>query len=368
MPILFFAEVGFRTGGGTIGTVILAILAATLAQTADAIYPSEHWESRTPEAVGLDVAKLDAMRDFMGGRGCVVRHGYLVYSWGDVEKAGDVASALKPWIAHFVFVAVEDGLLPSVDARVVDYAPCLNDLNADLDYKDRAITFRHMANQVSCYGVREAPGTAFDYNDWQMALLRDTLFLEVFGKTAETVSDTVLHPRLTDILQCEDNPSFVPNSGRLAVSPRDFARFGLLYLHGGSWNGQQLLSREHVTEITTSPVPNTIPRTAAEAAEMCPGQRTIGSQRIPDNQTEHEGSYSWLWWTNGENADGERLWPDAPHDIFAALGHKNGMRGMAVFPSHDMVVSWNDTKLGGMPEKPEPLNTVFQLAAEAVVR
>lgn len=353
-----------------VGTLILNVMAAVLAQPADTMYPAEHWETRAPEAVGLDTAKLDAMRDFMGGRGCVVRNGYLVYAWGDMVKAGDVASALKPWITHFVFVAVEEGLLPSVDARVAEYAPCLNDLNADLDHKDRAITFRHMANQTSCYGVREAPGTAFDYNDWQMALLWDTLFVGVYGNQMETIDETVLHPRLTDVLQCEDGPTFLAfgpgeRAGRLAVSPRDFARFGLLYLRGGSWNGKQLLSRDHVTQITTSPVPNTIPRTAGEEAAMCPGQRTIGSQRVPDNQTEHEGSYSWLWWINGENADGERLWPDAPRDIFAALGHKNGMRGMAVFPSQDVIVSWNDTNLGDMPEKPEPLNTVFRLVAEA---
>jgi hypothetical protein len=341
-----------------------------LAAHAQSVFPAEHWESRTAADVGLDAATLDAMREFMGGRGCIVRRGYLVYEWGDITKANDVASALKPWITHFLFVAVEERLLPSVEARVVEYAPCLIDLNSDLNFKDRQITFQHMANQTSCYGVRESPGDAFDYNDWQMALFWDTLFLNVYGATMETVDDAVLRPRLTDRLQCEDSPTFLAfgpgdRAGRFAVSPRDFARFGLLYLRGGNWDGEQLISKEHVAQITTSPLPNTIPRTTGEEAEMCPGQRTIGSQKVPDDQTPHEGSYSWLWWVNGVNADGERLWPDAPHDIFAALGHKNGMRGMAVFPSLDIVLSWNDTNLGNMPEKPEPLNTVFRLIAEA---
>lgn len=354
----------------TIATVFFAL---SLAACGQGVFPAEHWQTRTPEDVGLDAAKLDAVRDFMGGRGCVVRHGYLVYEWGDIAKASDVASALKPWITHFLFVAVEEGLLPSVDARVAEYAPCLSDLNAALDHKDRKMTFRHMANQTSCYGVREDPGTAYDYNDWQMALLWDTLLLKVYGATMETADETVLHPRLTDTIQCEDNPSFLAfgpgdRAGRVAVSPRDFARFGLLYLNGGNWKGDRLISKEHVAQITASPVPNGIPRTAGEEAEMCPGQRTIGSQRVPDNQASHEGSYSWLWWINGVNGEGERLWTDAPHDIFAALGHKNGMRGMAVFPSLDMIVSWNDTALGDMPEKPEPLNTAFRLFAEAAAR
>lgn len=334
------------------------------------VLPGKTWETRTPVDVGLDAAKLDAIRDFMGGRGCVVRHGYLVYSWGDITTADDVASALKPWISHFLFVAVEEGLLPSVDARVAEYAPCLESLNPELGYKDRAITFRHMANQISCYGVKEAPGTAFDYNDWQMALFWDTLFLKVYGASHESVDEKVLHARLTNALQCEDNPSFLAfgpgdRAGRLAVSPRDFARFGLLYLHEGNWNGKQLIRAEHAREATTSPVSVAIPRTRGEAAELCPDQRTMGSQKIPDNQTDHDGSYSWLWWVNGVDAEGNRKWPDAPRDLFAALGHRNGMRGMAVIPSLDLIVSWNDTALGDMSEEPEPLATVFSLLAQA---
>ena len=34
----------------------------------------------------MHVGRLDPLRDFVGGRGCVVRRGYMVYSWGDVSK------------------------------------------------------------------------------------------------------------------------------------------------------------------------------------------------------------------------------------------------------------------------------------------
>jgi hypothetical protein len=99
---------------------------------------------------------------------------------------------------------------------------------------------------------------------------------------------------------------------------------------------------------------------------MCAGQRSLGSERIPDDQTDHRGSYSWLWWTNGLDRDGRRHWPDAPEDTFAALGHAHGMRGMAVIPSLRLVLSWNDTTLGDRPAEPPPLNTVFRLLRDAV--
>jgi CubicO group peptidase (beta-lactamase class C family) len=352
--------------------LILAPLAAAiwLAQPAIAqVFPGATWATQTPAQVGLEIARLDAFRDFLGGQGCIVRHGYMVYTWGDQSRRQDVASACKPVISHLLFKAIEDGRLKSLDEPVTNWQPCLQDLNADLDYKDRAMTFRHMATQTSGYGVREKPGTAFDYNDWQMALLWDTLFLKVYVAQPETVDEKVLHALLTDPLQCQDQPTFLffgpdDRAGRLGISVRDFARFGLLYLRQGNWCGKQLLSREHAVMAVSSPLPNSIPRTAGQSAEMCPNQRTLGSQRVPDNQTDHLGSYSLLWWTNGLDRTGQRMWPDAPLDTFGAFGHENGQRAVVVIPSLDMVVSWNDTTLDQKPGNPR--NEAFKLLRSAV--
>jgi CubicO group peptidase (beta-lactamase class C family) len=335
---------------------------------AGTVYPGATWEKRRPEEVGLSRAKLDAFRDFVGGRGCVIRHGYMVYTWGDASRRGDVASAAKPVYAHFLFKAIEEGRISGLDERVNKYEPRLNELNGDLGYKDRNITWRHLATQTSCYGVTEAPGTAFDYNDWQMALFWDLLFLKVYGATYENVDEKVLRPILTDPIQCEDNPTFMAfgtkdRPGRLAISPRDFARFGLLYLRGGSWKEKRLISERHAIMAVTNPLPNSIPRTAGKAAEMIPGQRSIGSRRIPDDQTDHFGSYSFLWWINGMDRNGRRHWPDVPVDTYGAFGH-GGPRAMVVIPSLDLIVSWNDAKVTG----DGMINRALKLLAEAVSR
>ncbi|MBA7702235.1 hypothetical protein ES703_110995 [subsurface metagenome] len=72
-----------------------------------------------------------------------------------------------------------------------------------------------------------------------------------------------------DQLQCQDNPTFMAfgvkdRPGRLAISPRDFARFGLLYLRKGKWKGKQLISVNHATMAVTSPLPNSIPTTSGK--------------------------------------------------------------------------------------------------------
>lgn len=323
------------------------------------VYPGKDWETRKPEQVGLDVGKLKELSEYAGGFGCVVRHGYMVYTWGDAGKRQDVASAAKPFYAHFLFKAVEDGKIVSLDEHVNKWEPRLNEINKDLGYKDRDIRWRHLANQISCYGLTEAPGTAFDYNDWQMALFWDTLFQKVYKAGFETVDAEVLHPILTDALQCQDNPTFMAfgvkdRPGRLAISPRDFARFGLLYLREGKWKDKQLISREHAMMVVASPLPNSIPRTAGKEAEMIPQQRSIGSKIIPDNQCDHIGSYSWLWWTNGIGRDGTRHWPDVPVDTYGCFGH-GGLRAMVVIPSLDLIISWNDTKIRGAERENETL-------------
>jgi len=322
-------------------------------------YPGKTWPGKEPGEVGLECQKLHAFRDFVGGRGCVVRHGYLVYTWGDFARRGDVASAAKPVYSHFLFKALEDGKIASLDEPVSRYEPRLNTLNPDLGCKDRHITWRHLATQTSCYGVAELPGTAFDYNDWQMALFWDLLFLKVYGATYENVDERVLHPLLTEPLQCEDSPSFLAlgtgdRPGRLAISPRDFARFGLLYLRRGRWRGKRLLSEKYAVMAVTSPLPNAIPRTKAQPAEMLPGQRSLGSRCLPDDQTDHLGSYSFLWWTNGIDREGRRHWPEVPTDAYGAFGH-GGLRAMVVIPSLDLIVSWNDAKVRGREMENEAL-------------
>jgi len=338
----------------------VALATVTLATAAWAAppprtFPGKAWQERKPAEVGLDAGGLKSCAAYLGGRGCIVRYGYMVYAWGEASKRGDVASAVKPVYAHLLLKALEDGKIPSLDEPLARWEPRLAGINADLGHKDRGITWRHCANQISCYGLTHKPGTAYAYNDWQMALFWDTLFLKVYGATFENVDETVLGPLLTDRIGCEDKPTMLAfgtknRPGRLAISCRDFARFGLLDLNKGNWNGRQILAERLAVKAVSEPVSNAIPRAGGKAAEMIPGQRSIGSRRIPDSQTDHMGSYSWLWWTNGVDRQGRRHWPDAPHDTFGAFGH-GGERAMVVLPGLDLIISWNDGRRTGRDEE-----------------
>ena len=241
------------------------------------IFPGRNWEMRSPEAAGLTKEKLEALSAWVGGRGCVVRHGCMVFTWGDPQISSDVASAFKPLLSTLLFMAVQEGKLSSVDDRVSDFEPRLQALN---DGKDAGITWRHLASQLSGYGLTEAPGRAYSYNDYALTLYYDTLTQRVFG----TNGTAVLQTRLAEPLQFEDRftfDAFGPKDrpGRLALSVRDFARFGVLILRQGKWNDRQLIKPELIQMAISSPLSPDTPLTRGEKAEMVPGQRTMGGTR-----------------------------------------------------------------------------------------
>jgi len=133
----------------------------------------------------------------------------LVYSWGDVSHRADVASAAKPFYAHFPWKAIEVGKIESVDGKAVKWDRRLRNINKELSYKDREIRWRDFANQTSYYQLVEKPDTACDYNDWQMALFWDSLFLKVYGTIYDTVDEKIFLPLLADAIQCEGEPTLM---------------------------------------------------------------------------------------------------------------------------------------------------------------
>ena len=324
-------------------------------------YPATTWEVLSPEEAGLSRDKLIALAELVGGRGCVVRNGSMAFTWGDQSKSSDVASAFKPVLTTLLFMAIQEGKLAGVDDKVADFEPRLKSLN---DGKDAAITWRNFASQTSGYGLSERPGEAYSYNDFALALYYDTLTHQVFG----TNGTALLRTRLAGPLQFEDSytfDAFGPNNrpGRLALSVRDFARFGLLYLRQGQWYGQQLLKPEFVHLAVNSPLPPETPLTRGRPADMLANQRSIGGTR---NITPvGPGYYSFNWWLNRTNKAGERLFVDAPPDTYVASGH-GGMRMLWIIPSLDLIVCWNDSKIEDQDKSPGNPNTKCNRAAQLI--
>ena len=113
---------------------------------------------------------------------------------------------------------------------------------------------------------------------------------------AELIDKIGMHSML---IEADMAGNYVGSSYSWATT-RDWAKFGLLYLHKGFWNGQQLFDPKWVDYVT-----------------------------LPTDHS--DGTYGANFWLNAEGK-----YSNAPRDLYSA----NGFQGQRVFiiPSKDLVI------------------------------
>jgi CubicO group peptidase (beta-lactamase class C family) len=335
---------------------VLAVGIST-GHSAGQVFPGATWAFRTPAEARLDGAKLNQIANMLDGRGCIVRDGYMVATWGTQNAKDDWASASKPVISTLLFFAIEEGLVGSVDERILDSG-------WSLITPDRPMTFRHLANMTGGYTRAETPGAAWAYNDYAIELYAHTLFDRVYGQSSNTVA---LAPARLGALQFQDGSIFASNH-RLDTSVRDFARIGWFWANKGFWNGAQLLPQHYFDAYRKPHVPIDLPRTRSSSSSG--DYLKIGTYGGGSDQTEHgPGIYGFNWWFNDYGPDNPtaRTWPDAPSDTFQANGHW-GAETLTVIPSLGIVLAhFRGANSGLEPGSTSVLgNQVLKLLVEAV--
>ena len=274
---------------------------------AAAHFPGAAWESRDPASLGLDGAWLGRLAGALGGRGCVIKNGYVVKAWGSQPEIGDWLSSAKPVLSTLLLFAIQEGKVASPDTPIREFG-------WQLSPKDQTLTFRHLANMTSGYGRPEAPGAAFAYNDYAIQLYQQTLFDKVFREAPEKVANDA---RRLGALGLEDGLEFRPKDRRISASVRDFARIAWFWLNQGNWNGAQLLPerffRENQKPQVSANLPFTRPADTDDYLRI--GTYGGGSDQVRDTGP---GNYGFNWWFN--DAGGGLTWPDLPRDAFASLG------------------------------------------------
>jgi CubicO group peptidase (beta-lactamase class C family) len=279
-------------------------------------FPGSSWTVLEPETLGLDRSKLDELKDRVNGSGMIVRYGYQVYSWGDIQEPQNWASASKPVVSTFLMLAVVEGRCT--------YQSTMAQYHTGGTTKDRSIKFIHLANQLSGYSRGENPAVAWAYNDYAMNLYGYTLFYKVFEGAPRDVFDDKF-----SFFQFQDSP-WVSNSqfGRLTgVSIRDFARIGLFWLERGNWNGVQHIPAYYFN-VLDNPVPPSQPVSELDGPESW----DFGTFGGGDNESDDgPGEYAFNFWVNTHE-----FIPGIPSDVFMAVGH-GGQKMCAMIPSLDLV-------------------------------
>jgi CubicO group peptidase (beta-lactamase class C family) len=308
---------------------------------------------------------LVELASLVGGSGFVAHRGIGVYRWGFDHRPRYAASVKKSLISVMILQAVEAGLIGGIDEAVVRFEPRLAGLNGGVD---AGITWRHLANMTSGYGMADRPGEAFAYNDYAVALWYDTLMDKVYREKGTAV----LRRQLAEPLGFEDEVTFQAfgpkgPEPKLRISARDLARFGQLLMDRGMVRGRLLLSEQSMKTMIGSVVPWETPLSTGEPAEMISGQKSVGGTW--NISPIGPGRYSFHLWVN-RAADGEKLMlADAPEDTLLASG-KWGETALWVIPSLELVVAWNGSAIDdhhlGHGDREAEMNVAARLMVKAV--
>jgi len=170
---------------------------------------------------------------------------------------------------------------------------------------------RDMGAYAASLPLVAPPDTVWSYSSGTANILSGIIRDTVSGDVTEywAFPQEALFHRIginSAIIEPDASGTFV-GSSYMYTTARDWARFGLLYLQDGVWNGERILPDGWVE----------YSRTPTQASS---------------------GQYGGMWWLNaGEPGRPEtKEWPDLPDDIFYASGHDG--QSIVIFPSQNMIV------------------------------
>ena len=311
----------------------------------ESVFPQAEWAQKSPTELGLDEQLLDQVATALGSRGCIIKNGYVVKSWGSQSEKGDWASSAKPVLSTLLMFALKEGKIKSFDQPIADFGWPLSE-------KDQGITFRHLASMTSGYARPEGPGQAWAYNDYAIQLYQQSLFDKVFqGDPKQVFHD----PTRFGVLQLQDGFDFRPTNRRMRASVRDFARVAWFWMNRGQWNGREVLPQSYFEDNMRPQVPANIPLSIKAATD---DYLKIGTYGGESNHFSIAGPgiYGFNWWFNakGPTHPDQITWPDAPVDAVMSLGVRGNCSAM--IPSLNLLVvaanaDWGNNEPGIVDSK-----------------
>lgn len=236
---------------------------------------AEPWATSDPKSAGWSVQGLGAVEGASKALNptafLIVQNGKVVASWGDVSARINVASVRKSLLSALYGIAVSQGRIDlskdMASLSIDDKAPGLTDTEKTATVRDllmaRSGIYHPAAHETKAIKRKRpergshAPGSFWFYNNWDFNAL-GTIYRQLTGEDIFKSFET----RIARPLGMED---FSASDGRYAteassehpaypfrLSARDAARFGQLYLNGGTWAGKQIVPGAWVTESTTA--------------------------------------------------------------------------------------------------------------------
>lgn len=271
--------------------VFSPVVAAADDRSPDGPWPTKAWETSTPEAQGMDSARLAWLIEDVGTYKqdslTIIRHGKIVadayYAPYAPGISHDLRSVTKSVVSTLTAIQIQRGDLDRVDHPVVDL---FSDKQIEaMDDRKRTMTVQNLLDMTSgiqwtekaytpdetimkMYGspdrtafvlnqpMADAPGARFNYAGGNPYLL-SALINRKSGQNAFDFAKKELFEPLgikSAKWGTPDAQGVTDGEAGLYLSPHDMARIGYLYLHNGQWEGKQLIPSSWVARAMSGPV------------------------------------------------------------------------------------------------------------------
>ena len=308
--------------------------AAASAQTkSQEIFPGKSWTHASARVeADWSKEKLAAARAYADSIQCsaamIVQGGEVVDAWGDIDKKIDAYSVRKSLISSLYGIYSAEGVIDinqtleqiGIDdtpdpltkaekqARVVDLLRARSGVYHQVDFETEIMKKNRPARGS------HPPGTYFYYNNWDYNVVGTIFEKETGKKIGDAFYERIAKPLGMEDFQPGDvfyfgGPLSIHRAYHFEITARDMARFGLLYLRHGRWNGKQIVPEAWVEKST-------------HASEM-----------VTVNGLGEVGGYEYLWWVEY----GGVHFPEATlPGMFSARG-ANG-HYILVIPTLDLVI------------------------------
>ncbi len=265
------------------------------ARTLEAVYPSACWQCyETVEQAGWSERALAEARRFSEKIGSaavmVVFNGIVVTHWGQIERRFMCHSIRKSLLSALYGQAVSQGCIDldeTLGSIPIDDNPPLTDIEKTARVSDllKARSGVYLPAAYESPNMREdrpargshMPGSHWHYNNWDFNVLGTVYNLKTGGDVFDAFDRQLAKPMAMQDFQprhgyyhLEPQHSTHP-AYPFRMSARDLARFGLLYLHEGKWQDQQLIPSAWIRESTRA-----------------------------HSDGPRYGGYGYLWWIEGE--------------------------------------------------------------------
>ena len=256
---------------------------------------NDGWEVSSLKKAGMDQKAIEEITDNILKEKLKGIYSYLIVKNGKLvleeyfkghgrDELHEIYSVTKSFSSTLIGIAIDKGFIKSVEESVLDLLPQYKRFITDpqkydiklkhiltistgLEWYERSYPYTDPRNSetqmvktddwmkfVLTRPLKETPGTVYNYNTGSVHLISAVLKNKTGLYAAEFAEKYLFEPLGINKYYWNRDKMGYQNTGAthggLRLKPRDLAKFGLMILRKGNWNGEQIVSEKWIKEAT----------------------------------------------------------------------------------------------------------------------